>query len=241
MNTLDAVHLSDDDGMTRNMKLNQFKKQFLGFTINANSCKILNEDDIILRYFEEEKQLTASSRKPILIRNKNLRYLIAFDLNEFKIDYAHVDIENNRLHPKLILYSGTSRYENLDGSDKKRILKNREQSYKGSSLHFMRALANNKLKEENYVILKKGYAVNAGDYFFVTYNPNTRSATVKLKEPVGILYDKKQSSLECKAETFDIDQFGNHTQIDKVIFGGFMGTQRLADSVPLDYNINKSK
>ena len=238
-NTLNTVVITHDDGMSRKMKLNQFRTQFLGTTSNAKSCKILNEDDIILRYFKNEKQLTASSKKPILIENNSLQYLISFDLNDFKIDYHYVNIEANRFGTKLVLYTGTSRYEDLKRSDKKRITKNRDKSYKGSSLHFMRALASNKLKEENYLIIKKGFAVNANDYFFVTYNPNNNSATVKLKEPVIILYDKKQSTLNCKTDVFFIDEFGNHTPIEKVIFGGHMGIQRLADSLPLDYEISE--
>ncbi len=241
INTLDEVFITDDDGMTRAMKLKQFKAQFLGFSKNAKSCKILNEEDIILRYFEDEKQLTASSRKPILIRNKNLQYLIAFDLNEFKIDYSRVDIENNRLKPKLILYTGTSRYENLEGSDKKQILKNRQRAYKGSSLHFMRALANGRLEDEKYLLFKKGVAVKVDDYIAISKNDHDGSTTVKLKEPVVIFYDGKQSPIECKSDEFVIDLYGNHTPIEKVIFSGHMGSQRLADSVPLDYDFNKSK
>ena len=240
LNTLDAVVITHDDGMSREIKLNQFKTQFLGSTKNARSCKILNEDDIILRYFKKEKQLTASSRKPILVKNNNLQYLISYDLNDFKVDYAHVNVEMKQFYTKLVLYSGTSRYENLEKSNKKRIKKNRQKSYKGSSLHFMRALANNRLKKENYIILKKGYAVNVEDFFFVTYNESTKSATVKLKEPVTIFHNKKQSRFECKADEFFIDQYGNHTPIDKVIFGGYMGRQRLADSVPLDYEISST-
>jgi len=239
INTLDEVFITDYDGMSREMKLEQFRAQFLGFSKNAKSSRILNEDDIILRYSEAEKQLSASARKPILIENRNLGYLIAFDLNDFKIAYSYMDIENKRQHVKMILYTGTSRYDNLEGSNKKRILKNRQKSYKGSSLHFMRALANGRLEKEQYVLLKKRSVIKADDYFSVSKNENDGSTTVKLKEPIVIFYDGKQSPFQCKSEEFVIDKYGNHSPIDKVIFSGYMGNQRLGDALPLDYKINR--
>lgn len=49
-NQLDEVLISPDDGLTRKQKLEIFREQFLGSSKNGWSCKILNEDDLILRY-----------------------------------------------------------------------------------------------------------------------------------------------------------------------------------------------
>ncbi|MBT8309214.1 MAG: hypothetical protein HKO72_08450 [Flavobacteriaceae bacterium] len=237
INILDEVIVTHDDGMPRKLKLSEFKKQFLGSSNNASSCKIINEEDIILRYFTEEKQLTASSRKPIRIRNKNLQYIISYDLRDFKIDYSYVNIEKKQLHPKMVLYTGTSRYEDLEKSHKNSVKKNRKKSYRGSSLHFLRALTANNLKQEGYSLLKDGKTVNVEDYFFITQNKRSKAFNITLKDDVGIWRDGKVSALECKVDKFLVDQFGNHSPIDKVIFSGYMGSQRLGDSVPLNYKL----
>ncbi len=239
INTLDEVLITDDDGMSRRLKLSQFKKQFLGSSRNAQSCKILNKDDIILRYFKKDMQLIASSRKPIIIENRKLQYRIAFEINDFKIHYRHLNIEEGKFNLKSVIYSGTSKYENLNVNNKEKIIKKRQETYKGSTLHFMRALSKKALEEEAYEVFNKGFIVNPYDFFTVTSNKNSRLTTVKLKNKVIIRYAKKQSSIESRVETFTIDQYGNHTPIDKVIFTGEMGNQRLGDSLPLDYDINE--
>jgi hypothetical protein len=103
----------------------------------------------------------------------------------------------------------------------------------------MRALANGRLEKEQYVLLKKRSVIKADDYFSVSKNENDGSTTVKLKEPIVIFYDGKQSPFQCKSEEFVIDKYGNHSPIDKVIFSGYMGNQRLGDALPLDYKINR--
>jgi len=44
---LDEVTVDPNDDWSRELKLKEFKKHFLGQTKNGRSCKILNEEDII--------------------------------------------------------------------------------------------------------------------------------------------------------------------------------------------------
>ena len=57
-----------------NMKL--FKDEFLGTTLNAQRCEIINENDIILTFNKVSETISAFSEKPIQINNKGLGYKI---------------------------------------------------------------------------------------------------------------------------------------------------------------------
>ena len=139
LNTLDEVVITTDDGMSRELKLEHFRREFLGRTENGNSCKILNESDLVLRFNAKTNQLTASSKKPVQIRNENLRYLVTFDIQDFVIQYKPVDLLEKYFPINSVIYTGTSFYKDLDAVNTKRTLKRRHKTYEGSVLHFMRA------------------------------------------------------------------------------------------------------
>jgi len=237
LSTLDEVFISSDDGMPRAIKLQQFRKQFLGFSDNAKSCKILNEDDIRFRYIKKDNQLIASSNKPILIKNKNLQYLISFEIRDFVIDYKYVDLKLKQFGVKSVIYTGTSFYQNLKKSNKKKVIRQRELTYKGSVQHFMKALFNKKLEEEDYKIVSNRFIVRPYKYINVFYNENSELATIQLLKTVSILYNKKQSKMESKVAEFKVDKYGNYMPISEVLFGGNMGNQRIGDSLPFDYEM----
>ncbi|WCO03704.1 carboxypeptidase-like regulatory domain-containing protein [Psychroserpens ponticola] len=90
IDSLDEIVISTNDGMPREIKLEQFRKQFLGFSKFAKSCKILNEYDVILRYKKSSKELIATAKSPIIIQNEELQYLVCFDIKSFVIEYNFV-------------------------------------------------------------------------------------------------------------------------------------------------------
>lgn len=90
-NTLDEVYINFDDGLTRRQKLRLFRKEFLGSSKFGESCKILNEDDLVLRYDSSNKALYASSKVPIRVKNKALKYQVDFDIMDFEINYRYLD------------------------------------------------------------------------------------------------------------------------------------------------------
>ena len=49
--------------------------------------------------------------------------------------------------------------------------------------------------------------------------------------------DVKESVIETRVEKFYIDKYGNYFPIESVLFGGYLGRQRLGDVLPLDYGI----
>ncbi|WP_179352907.1 carboxypeptidase-like regulatory domain-containing protein [Winogradskyella vidalii] len=239
---LDEVHLNYDDGLTRRQKLRLFRKEFLGASKFGRSSKILNEDDLVLRYNKQNKALYASCNAVIKIENKALQYEILYDLKDFEINFRYVEADQNIFTINSVAYSGTSYYKNLKKSNHKKTIKNRETAYNGSVQHFMRSLYNTNLKAENYRIFYDGFVVDEWTYFNVEVIANSDFKKVTLKDKVSILYNKDfQSDLIIELDEFFIDVYGNYAPVVGIYFNGVMGSQRLGDTLPLDYKLEEKE
>ena len=240
INELDEVVINEDDGLTRKQKLRLFRREFLGESYNGNRCKILNEEDIYLRYFAEDKTLIASSSKPLIIVNKALSYRLNYTMVDFKIEFSYVELENDVFNPENVGFAGTIFYEDLEGDElKKSISKRRLKTYKGSVQHFMRALFFDKLTEESYKIFYKGFIVKPEDYLKASKNIDSTLREVKIDHKLNILFNKEiRSYIQPMEDYFYVDQYGNHSPVNSVLFGGDMGRQRIGDILPLDYGLS---
>jgi CarboxypepD_reg-like domain len=239
---LDEVILTHKDAWSRELKLKEFIKHYLGETKNGKASKILNKDDIVLKYNKNKKQLTAHAKAPIVIKNNILKYLITVELDHFEINYLSVSKNKKRLNLDYVYYSGANFFKSLQKKPSKLTLQKRKETYGGSVLHFMRALAQEQLNEEGYRIYKGNYPVNPKRFIKVFPIENSNNVYVELRDKLSILYKGgKQSSAESLADEFYIDHFGNHTPPETVRFGGNLGKQRMGDALPLDFLITEHK
>ncbi len=233
---LNEVILASDDGLSREIKLKEFRKHFLGESTNGVSCDILNEDDIILRYNNKSKLLTVNSNAPILIANYNLKYLITAELSHFEVKYNHISKNKKRLNMQYVYYMGNNFYRSLEEEPTEITRNKRKDVYLGSTLHFMRALASEKLKKEKYQLYFGDDPVNSRKYISVNPIDGTNNVKIILKHKLNIVFDhEKRSSFECLTGEFYIDKFGNHFPPGKVRFDGDLGQQRMGDALPLDF------
>ncbi|WP_243473621.1 carboxypeptidase-like regulatory domain-containing protein [Winogradskyella sp. MH6] len=240
--SLDEVFIDFDDGLTRKQKLRLFRKEFLGSSKYGKSCKILNEKDIVLRYDKKRKTLYANADVPIIIKNKVLQYEISFDMIDFEAIYRYVNLKQQDFALDRVAYAGTSYYKNLEKADKKRTKRAREKVYEGSVQHFMRSLFHKSLKKEGYEIYNKGFKVDEYKYFKIEEKDSSGLKEVSLKQKVSILYDRKeQSDINVYVDSFFLDAYGNYSAIKGVYFNGAMGSQRMGDTLPLDYGLNTKK
>ena len=242
VNTLEEVVLDSKDEWSRAFKLKQFRKEFLGRSAFANQCTILNEDALVLNFERDTKQLIASAKAPIIVKNEALDYIVKYDINDFYITYnmdvnASLDLEKVFRTVASVSYSGTTFFENIETKKHKRAIKNRKKAYIGSTLHFMRAVANNKLRQEKFKIFKGSYQVEPSNHIKTFKNDSLNVTEVHLSQKLNILCKGKQSAIESEVDRFIIDAYGNHSPIDKVLFGGFMANQRIGDVLPLDYGL----
>lgn len=119
-----------------------FLKLFLGNNEAASKSKIENAKDLRFKYDKQTKELTASSRNPLIITNKYLGYKIEYDLIDFNVNYK----------TNYALTLGTALFSELKAgsSQQKKWKKNRLKSYLGSVNHFMKSIYFNKLEENGY-------------------------------------------------------------------------------------------
>ena len=125
---------------TRKRYLKIFIENFLGITEEAARSSITNLSVINFSKAEEHGAFLAYADTPLIILNKKLGYIIRFELVEFYF--------NGR--DGATSFYGFTRYEEM--GDKKRWVKNRRDTYYGSTLHFFRSFINNQLEQEHYHI-----------------------------------------------------------------------------------------
>lgn len=156
------------DKTKRNEMLRVFRNHFLGH--HVGSCRILNEDDIILTHDTKNNELTATSKKTLLIVNNFLKYYVRYDLKEFKIKllYGPLSEKNNNSpyfgplnkdHMKSkeerkstsayainpIFYRGTVSFKDI-GNGTGELNKRRKKTYDHSFRCFFHLLSNESIK-----------------------------------------------------------------------------------------------
>jgi len=226
---------------TRKQKMTEFKNHFLGVSKQAQSCKILNEDDIFLTYDKTSDKLIASSKKPIRILNKHLEYEIAYDLQDFEVQYVSHSTEGRvktRYSPTTVYYAGTSFYKVLNNNPSNRIDKKRTKVYQGSVLHFMRAVYSNRLIDEGFKLFYEKQQVAPEHAIVVNETENPNLKEICFLKPELEVVDASDSCSKLKPiedACFFVDNFGNHSPIKAITFTGFIGNQRIGDALPLDY------
>lgn len=237
------------DGFTRKQKLQLFREQFLGTTKYGKACKIVNEDAIDFNYDLNTFLFTATSSVPIKIENPELGYVIEFDLQDFYVKFNFKTIKS--IHAIQSMFLGTVRF--TDVSFDKKVIKNRNDVYFGSSMHFFKSIIDDSWSTKNFILYEGKFSVNANNFFKVvksndlyevTVSPTTKPTELSIGgisrdgfyADFSLLYDKKrQSRVIFKTKTFFIDNFGNNTHKDQIIFGGDIGQQKVGNTLPLNF------
>ena len=121
-----------------------FLRLFLGSNEAAKKCKIENSKDLRFRYDKSTRQLSVTSREPLIITNNHLGYKIEYDLIDFNVDFK----------TNYVLTLGTTLFTELKSSASKenKWKENRQKSYLGSVTHFMKALYDDKIEGQGYDI-----------------------------------------------------------------------------------------
>jgi len=123
-----------------------FKDFFIGTTPNAQQCKMINPNVLLVDYDRDEAKLTVKTNQFLIIENQALGYRIKYLVNNF--EYSS--------RTKIIYYEGFPYYEDLKGSARKKKIwaKKRLTAYLGSPQHFFTSLYNGRATEEGFIINK---------------------------------------------------------------------------------------
>jgi hypothetical protein len=213
----------------KSVYLKSFRDDFLGTTLNAQKCKIINENDIILKYDAVNDTLKAFCQTPILIENKALGYKISYFLDKFEL------CKNKNY----LFYSGAIfSQEDLmtDASQKERFEKRRITAYYGSRMHFFRTLWLNKLESAGYSV--SDTANNKLSYTDIVFQKDSLTKNLRFNGKLVITYHhrKPQTYIIMSKDGVSFDENG-YFDAHAIKWDGEMAKYRIADWLPFEYSV----
>lgn len=233
-----------DNKFSRKQMMALFKNQFLGTTRAGNQCKIENEDEIYFSYDNDRFVLTAYADKPLIIDNPYLGYKVYFDLTTFDAKFNQFSIERNDVYSSI--YVGTSRFEEIDNSDRK--LKNREKVFNGSFLELFRNMANKEWSKNKFTLFKGSFQTIPEEHLYIKDTLGLKQIFIKKQErglhakdfvaEFSLLYNRReQSKIIFHTDNFVIDKYGLFSNYDKIYFSGDLSEKKVGDLLPSNYGI----
>lgn len=140
------VRAFDADGYKRWGEL--FKENFIGTSDFARNCQILNPESVKIHFARKSRVLEAYSDGPILVQNRSLGYQVQVTLDDFRYDFAN----------QSVAFSFFPLFTEMQGSPSKKARweRNRATAYYGSALHFFRALYQDRVEQEGFMLHTEG-------------------------------------------------------------------------------------
>jgi len=122
--------------------LKGFKELFLGKSKNGKACVLVNPQ--VINFTTKKGVLYADADDFLIIENQRLGYHIKYLLKSF--GYNSVT--------GITLYSGNTSFEPMKGTPQMQADwdKNRMEAYRGSMMHFLRAVYNHDVLKEGFII-----------------------------------------------------------------------------------------
>jgi hypothetical protein len=118
-----------------------FTENFIGGTPNALHCKIKNQKAIRFRYYKKSNRVIAFADEPVILENKALGYKISYQMENFEVNFK----------TGVTYFAGYPFFEEME-KNRKKWQRNRDRSYKGSMMNFMRSLYQNNLASEGFEV-----------------------------------------------------------------------------------------
>lgn len=247
--------------------LRQFKKDFLGSSVDASQCEILNPQ--VIRFEEKNGNLLATAGQPIEVENNATGYHLYFLLEDFRSNGVTVS------------YAGKAFFRELRTDDDRTLKKwekNRAEIWKHSKRRFLLALIHNRLEAEGYSVVagrinaeKEFEALKrivgardlveerSGGYFSVKLpgvvrvsDGATRPGSEDYQRLINLGKDHETSPLAhatgkeearysylvATRPQVAITRFGTIMQPELVKEFGYFAAQRVAEMLPLEYGSN---
>jgi hypothetical protein len=213
----------------RNLRV--FKNEFLGTTINAMHCIIMNEKDIRFDYGSDDDTLKAYSSEPLVVENLALGYRITYFLDEFEL---------NRRTGNLFFAGNIFFEEELTAKESEKQLyeRKRRNAYRGSRMQFFRALWSDSLESEGFTI--KDSAERILGYHDVVYQQDSLTKFLNYPgklviyyqtiNPAGVITPREEKIL------FDRNGYFNPFGIS---WEGQIAKQRIGDWLPYEYELKR--
>jgi len=118
-----------------------FTETFIGRSRFAKNTKLLNPEVLQFRYSKNKQLLTVKASEPLRINNKDLGYMISYDLSAYKMDFKN----------QYLFFEGTV-FMQSNAKVSNKILQHRKEVYASSLLRFLRSIYADNVVSEGYDI-----------------------------------------------------------------------------------------
>lgn len=229
-----------------------FMDRFIGTTPNAALCRIENPEVLHFFYSKKRNRLKVTAHEDLIISNYALGYTVRYQLDSFSYDY----------NAAISLYTGSPFFIEMDSTEEMKALwkKNRALTYTGSRLHFMRALYDNMVMEEGFIVEKletdsqdiistiitdianeEDYVADSADVtinwsgrYRISYRhaPPHPSFLTELNLPPDMKF--QVTVIDCP-NGFVIEENGYFYEQHDVVNTGYWAWKKLAELLPYDY------
>ncbi|MFN4198001.1 MAG: carboxypeptidase-like regulatory domain-containing protein [Flavobacterium sp.] len=236
VDSLDEVIL-EKSLFTHQQKLAAFTREFIGTSVSGLECKILNPEVISLTFVASEKKLKATANKPIKILNPYLGYELEYSLQAFEISFYKVSLS---IHEQIqVFHAGTTFFKDIS-NDNPKFKKRRKNAYIGSTMHWIRSIYNESLKENGFYLLQNGKTISPTKFYSLHQEIDEDSKWIEFAENTPeftqiFISNERNSKVKVDIPKIQISSLGNYFPPNGLLFLGYMGNQRVGDLLPLDY------
>jgi|GEM_PF-1414914 len=234
-----------------------FEREFLGRTKNARNCTI--KDPYFIDLSRKKQVLYASSSRPFDIENKALGYGIEYQLEQFNATSTTFEFSGRLLYRELPA---------TNEAQQKAWEVARNDAYRGSLHHFLRAVAHKKSRAEGFRVFldsdTTSRQISRNRYFrnnaLIEINPDTLAYTdvalqrvilpnrkyeihyLNRRDPQSWYFDvnREVTWLTIKGPAFAFSYDGILENSYQIETSGSMSKKRIADVLPNDYQPNDS-
>ena len=209
----------------RNLRL--FRAEFIGSSVNANNCVITNEEDITFNYGSDRDTLKVFARKPIQVENKSLGYKVIY----------YLDIFEYYRRSRALFFSGEIKFiedVNIEEPNKSYVIR-RENTYRGSRMHFFRSLWANELESNGFIFTNTSDNVVKPESIVVQSEDAYKHLTYSEQLIIGYNQGGVSEVSFLKDEVY-FDESGYFDPAG-INWEGDMANKRVADWLPYDYSI----
>ncbi len=230
-----------------------FIEHFIGNTPNAAKTTLLNPEVLKFYLLKKSNKLRVLATDALQIENKALGYNLRYQLDSF-IYYYNTNINS---------YRGFCLYSELEGDDSLKNVwaANREKTYYGSRLHFMRSYYDSAVAEEGFIIdmldegndKKFNKVPDMYDTLYYGALDSTLQVEVWYPRKISITYAKKKPEPEYlkqfklpknvaiqisyidMMDAIAIKENGYYYDQKDWVNQGYWSWKNLADQLPYDY------
>jgi hypothetical protein len=201
---------------SKNMRL--FRREFMGTSPMARRCEILNESVITFNYGSDQDTLIGIALEPIRILNRGLGYEITYYLDRFTYDR---NFGTTTFIGSIFFRKERNRYE-----------RHRRNAFKGSFLHFFRALWKNELDQTPFKVRDStGQEV---DYSQMVATDEQGHKFLHHNGYLDLYYFANWSRLDFIRDSVPFDESG-YFDPQAISWQGRLGKLRVGDWLPSDY------